>query len=203
MKKHLITLMTSAAILACGAIAASAQQTPGTEGPGTQQNPATQQTQQQPAQQGASQQRTPESQKTPGGSALQQQAQQTFEDRMRERWRRAQRDDDEEDGDRDEYRGYGGRMMGPYGHGMMGGQDGWRDRRGGQRGGAGLGGPLGRVLFALMDTNGDGKISLQEWQAAHERIFKAMDTDNDGTVDLQEMQQFIRPARRPGPRQQN
>jgi len=25
-----------------------------------------------------------------------------------------------------------------------------------------------------MDADGDGKVSLQEWQAAHERLFKAM-----------------------------
>ena len=30
-----------------------------------------------------------------------------------------------------------------------------------------------RMMFALMDADGDGKLSLQEWQAAQERIFKA------------------------------
>jgi uncharacterized protein YhfF len=30
-----------------------------------------------------------------------------------------------------------------------------------------------------IDGNGDGKVSLEEWQVAHERIFKAMDTDHD------------------------
>jgi Ca2+-binding EF-hand superfamily protein len=48
------------------------------------------------------------------------------------------------------------------------------------------------MIFALMDTNGDGKLSLQEWQAAQERIFKAMDSDKDGFVSLQEMENFIR-----------
>ena len=38
-----------------------------------------------------------------------------------------------------------------------------------------------RVIFALMDSDGDGTVSLQEFQAAHEKIFKAMDTDKDGT----------------------
>jgi EF hand len=49
-----------------------------------------------------------------------------------------------------------------------------------------------RMIFSLMDADGDGKLTLQEFQAAHERIFKAMDTDHDGTVTLEEMQAFIR-----------
>jgi Ca2+-binding EF-hand superfamily protein len=40
------------------------------------------------------------------------------------------------------------------------------------------------ILFALMDADGDGTISLQEFQAAHERIFKAMDANKDGKVTL-------------------
>ena len=34
-----------------------------------------------------------------------------------------------------------------------------------------------RIIFALMDTDGDGTVSLSEFQAAHEKIFKAMDSD--------------------------
>jgi hypothetical protein len=48
-----------------------------------------------------------------------------------------------------------------------------------------------RIIFSLIDADGDGKITLEEWQAAQERIFKAMDTDHDGTVTFQEMQAFI------------
>jgi uncharacterized protein YhfF len=48
-----------------------------------------------------------------------------------------------------------------------------------------------------MDADGDGTVSLQEWQAAHERIFKAMDTDHDGTVTFEEMQAFMHGV--PGP----
>src|ERR1700688_3154722 len=61
-------------------------------------------------------------------------------------------------------------MRGPEGHGMMGcGMMG----RGGMMGhGAAM-----RFIFALMDSDGDGTVSLQEFQAAHEKIFKAMDTD--------------------------
>jgi hypothetical protein len=48
------------------------------------------------------------------------------------------------------------------------------------------------IIFSLMDADGDGKLTLQEWQAAHERIFKAMDTDHDGTVTMEEMLTFMR-----------
>ena len=36
------------------------------------------------------------------------------------------------------------------------------------------------------------QLLLEEFQAAHERIFKAMDADHDGTVTFEEMQAFIR-----------
>jgi hypothetical protein len=50
---------------------------------------------------------------------------------------------------------------------------------------------MARIIFSLMDADGDGKLTPQEWQAAHERIFKAMDTDHDGTVTLEEMAAFM------------
>jgi Ca2+-binding EF-hand superfamily protein len=50
------------------------------------------------------------------------------------------------------------------------------------------------VIFALMDGDGDGTISLEEFQAAHARIFKAIDADKDGTLTLEEMQSFLRGA---------
>jgi Ca2+-binding EF-hand superfamily protein len=49
-----------------------------------------------------------------------------------------------------------------------------------------------RFIFSLMDADGDGKLTLQEWQEAHERIFKAMDSDHNGTVSFEEMQAFMR-----------
>ena len=130
MRKHVLLLTTTAAILTCGAIAASAQ------GPGTQ--------------------------PTPGGPMMQQQ-------------------------DQDDYHRYHGGMMGGgmTGGGMMG--------RGMMGQGCGRSSPMAmRIIFSLMDANGDGKLSLEEFQAAHERIFKAMDTDHDGTVTLEEMQAFMR-----------
>jgi hypothetical protein len=131
MQKHLLMLATSAFILACGGIAASAQQTPG----GPMQQDHHPQTQQQPT--------------------------------------------DHE------------------GRGMMG--------QGGMMG-RGMMGPMGpammmRIIFSLMDSDGDGTISLPEFQAAHERIFKAMDANKDGRLTLEEMQAFMQGTTRSIPRQ--
>ena len=127
MQKYVLVLTTSTFVLACSAIAASAQQSPGI--PMTQQ-PGQQQTQQQP----------------PG----------------------------QED-------------SGMMGHGGMMGR--------GKMGGGAMGPPIMfRMVFALMD-DGDGQISLQEFQAAHERIFKAMDANKDGRLTMEEMQGFMHGTR--------
>ena len=52
-----------------------------------------------------------------------------------------------------------------------------------------------RMIFSLMDSDGDGTIALQEFQAAHERIFKGMDSNKDGRVTQEEMQAFMRGTR--------
>jgi EF-hand domain pair len=80
-------------------------------------------------------------------------------------------------------------MMGMIGAGMMGRGAGYHDWCRGRDSAAPV---MMRMIFSLMDADGDGKLTLQEFQAAHERIFKAMDTDHDGTVTLEEMQAFIR-----------
>ena len=137
MQKYVLMLTTSGFILACGGIAASAQQPLG--GPMMQQ-PDQQQTQQQPT----------------------------------------------------DHEGRGMGQGGMMGRGMMG----RRMMGGGMMGGA-MGPPMMfRMIFALMD-DGDGQISLQEFQAAHERIFKAMDSNKDGQVTQEEMQAFMhgRPGR--------
>jgi Ca2+-binding EF-hand superfamily protein len=58
-----------------------------------------------------------------------------------------------------------------------------------------------RIIFSLMDSDGDGTISLPEFQAAHERIFKAMDANKDGRLTLEEMQAFMQGTTRSVPRQ--
>ena len=94
--------------------------------------------------------------------------------------------------------GQGGMMCeGMMGRGMMG-----RGMMGsGMMGGGMMGGAMGppmmfRMIFALMD-DGDGEISLQEFQTAHEKIFKAMDSNKNGQVTQEEMQAFMhgRPGR--------
>jgi len=73
--------------------------------------------------------------------------------------------------------------------GMMGG-GGMMGR--GMMGSDAMGPPIMfRMVFALMDADGDGVLSLAEFQAAHERIFKAMDSNKDGKLTMEEMQTFI------------
>jgi hypothetical protein len=152
MQKYVLVLTTSTFVLACSAIAANAQQSPGI--PMTQQ-PGQQQMQQQP----------------PG---------------------------QEDSG----MMGHGGMM----GRGMMMGQGGMMGRgmvgQGGMMG-RGMMGPsvMMRIIFSLMDSDGDGTISLQEFQAAHERIFKGMDANKDGRLTPEEMQTFMQGARRAVPGQ--
>ena len=64
-------------------------------------------------------------------------------------------------------------------------------------GGGAMGLPmLMRMMFSLMDSDGDGTITLQEFQAAHERIFKGMDSNRDGRLTQEEMRAFMQGTRR-------
>ena len=83
---------------------------------------------------------------------------------------------------------------GQEGAGMMG--QGGMMGRGMMGGGMTGGGPMGlpmlmRMMFSLMDSDGDGIITLQEFQAAHERIFKGMDSNKDGRLTQEEMRAFM------------
>ena len=141
MKRRALMITTSAFILACGAIAESAQQSPGM-----------------PMMQKPDQQQSA-GQDGPGTS------------------------------------GQGGMM----GRGMMGGEG----MMGcGMMGHGGMMGPsVMRIISALMDSDGDGTVSLQEFQAAHERIFKAMNAKKDGMLTLEEMQAFVRGTSKSAPQQ--
>jgi hypothetical protein len=84
----------------------------------------------------------------------------------------------------------GGMMGGGTGGGMMGG--GMMDMMGGHMmGQRGMTGPAMRIIFSLMDSDGDGTVSLREFQEAHERIFKAIDANKDGVLTLEEIQSFM------------
>ena len=149
MKKQVLMLTTSAFILACGAIVASAQQSVGN--PMTRGVPAM------------------SSRQSPGTQMMQQPDQ-------------TQLADERDPGTNEEEGMMGHGMMG---HGMMG---------------HGMMGPfVMRIIFALMDSDGDGTVSLPEFQAAHEKIFKAMDANKDGALSLEEMQAFIRGTSKSAP----
>ena len=83
-------------------------------------------------------------------------------------------------------------MMGQQGPGMMQ-QRGWRSgmmvpgmERGMARGG------MMRLVFAIVDADGDMALSLEEVQEAHARIFNHADSDGDGRLTLEELQAFHR-----------
>ncbi|WP_245451234.1 EF-hand domain-containing protein [Borborobacter arsenicus] len=83
----------------------------------------------------------------------------------------AERDDDDDDG-RWTRRDHMGARMGWQGRMMRGA-------------------PV-RVMFAIVDADGDGTLSLQEVQDFHARIFRAVDTNGDGQVAMEEVQSFWR-----------
>jgi Ca2+-binding EF-hand superfamily protein len=77
-----------------------------------------------------------------------------------------------------------GQRQGRMGTGMM--------RQRGPRMGMMGHGAMMRAMFAIMDADGDGALSREEFQEAHGRIFNHMDADGDGQLTFEEMQGFMR-----------
>jgi hypothetical protein len=48
-----------------------------------------------------------------------------------------------------------------------------------------------RMMFAVVDADGDGALSLTEIQDFHGRIFKAVDENGDGKVAMTELEAFF------------
>jgi hypothetical protein len=168
-----ILILGFAVVVACAATAASAQQGPGgpmMQGPGGRMM----QGGGGPMMQG-------------GGPMMQdrgpsQAAPQSLPGQQSGRMPRRDNDDD----DRDARGSMMGRGHGSGHHhgGMMGGMM-------GSRGMGGMSPQMMRMMVILMDSDGDGALSWDEFRTGHERIFRAMDVDKNGRVTFEEMQGFL------------
>jgi Ca2+-binding EF-hand superfamily protein len=78
-------------------------------------------------------------------------------------------------------------MMGPEMMGRM-----HRAMIGMTDGGASMPRHMMKIMFAIMDADGDGTLSFEEVMAIHKRIFNAIDANKDGKVSLEELEAFMR-----------
>ena len=81
--------------------------------------------------------------------------------------------------------------MGERGSGPMGGSSGMMGpgmMGSGMMGSAMMGPGMMRMIFSLMDADSDGAVSLAEFQAAHERMFKSLDANKDNRLTMEELQ---------------
>jgi hypothetical protein len=60
------------------------------------------------------------------------------------------------------------------------------DMKPGMMHGAGM-----RMMFAVMDADSDGALSVAEVEDFHGRIFRAMDQNEDGLVEMTEIESFF------------
>lgn len=61
-------------------------------------------------------------------------------------------------------------------------------------GGMMMGGMMGKMhgpemMIVMMDTNGDGQLALEEFQAVHNRMFNYFDENGDGQLTADELRQ--------------
>jgi len=71
--------------------------------------------------------------------------------------------------------------------------------------GPGYGGGRGAKMFDRYDTDGDGKVTFEEFQSSQHERFERMDLDGDGAVtqdEAREAKQKMRAGRRGGGRGQ-
>jgi hypothetical protein len=88
------------------------------------------------------------------------------------------------------------------GQGMMGQGSGTQSGQQGMMGGmpmgrmrgqmAGMHGHGMRIMFAIVDANGDGALSFDEVMIIHKRIFDQVDANKDSKVTPEERQAFMR-----------
>lgn len=87
--------------------------------------------------------------------------------------------------------GQGCGMMGQgRGSGMMTGGQGMRPGMGGDRR-EGMKRHMMLMMFALVDQDGNERLSLEEVQALHARLFGYADADDDGELTMQELARFM------------
>lgn len=62
----------------------------------------------------------------------------------------------------------------------------------GMMGQSGMGGSMmPSMMVAMMDTDNDGALSLEELQVVHERMFNMADSDDDGQITVEEMRSMM------------
>ena len=48
-----------------------------------------------------------------------------------------------------------------------------------------------KIMFAIVDANGDGALSFEEVATIHKRIFDRVDVNKDGKVTPEEIRSFL------------
>lgn len=122
----------------------------------------------------------PAEQTAPGQEGMRSMMRDMMQQMMRQQFEPGETRDDDDHG-----RWMGGDHMGARDMGGRGGM--MRGAPFAMRHGAHL-----RVMFAIVDADGNGTLSLQEVQDFNARIFRAVDENGDGQIGMEEIQSFWR-----------